>query len=192
MNIFIDAYNLLKQLHATTRVSVKQKNVFLQQLKTFARLKKHNIFLVYDGGELERLDITRDGSIAIMHSGYTFSADDIIKQKMVHYAPEHSLLVSDDRELCDYLAYAGYAAIATHHFYRLLQQDNEILSHVASMKKGSAQKMPGYMCAGDIDNVMQEASLYPDEKNVDIEDDDSYSQTLSKKEKKLKKIVKKI
>lgn len=190
MNIFIDAYNLLKQLHGVTQVSAQQKERFMDQLNQFARAKGHAIYLVYDGGSLSRPESEHVGVLTIIHSGYKLSADDVIKQKMLHYASEHTLLVSDDRQLCDYLAAAGFAALGTADFYTLMKQDIK-KTEAAFMKKGVAHKIPGYSSTPEIDQLMQESGLYGYEKELESQQD-NYPEKLSKKEKKLKKLVKKL
>ena len=192
MNIFIDAYNLLKQLHAVTQVTAQQKHIFIDQLKQFARAKGHTIYLVYDGGELARPYAEHAGPLTIIHSGHKLSADDVIKQKMLHYAHEHALLVSDDRQLCDYLAAAGFAAIGTSNFYKLMQQDIK-KTNAAFMKQGVAHKNPGYSSTPELDALMHQSGSYDYEKeDLEGDDDTLYPQGLSKKEKKLKKLVKKL
>lgn len=191
MNIFIDAYNLLKQLHAATHVSANQKNKFMDQLKQFARSKGHHIYLVYDGGESARPETEHSGPITIIHSGYKLSADDVIKQKISHYAHEHTLLVSDDRQLCDYVAMTGYAALGTTNFYKLMQSDIR-KENVAIFKQGVAHKSPGYLSTPDLDQLMQEAGSIGYYKDDDNFAESPYCQQLSKKEKKLKKLVKKL
>jgi predicted RNA-binding protein with PIN domain len=191
MNIFIDAYNLLKQLHAVTQVSASQKHKFMDQLKQFARSKKHHIYLVYDGGESARSESEHLGPVTIIHSGYKLSADDVIKQKISHYAHEHTLLVSDDRQLCDHVAMSGYAALGTKNFYKLMQTDIQ-KEQAAFIKQGVAHKNPGYSSTPELDQLMQEAGTvgyYKDEENFS---DNSFPEQLSKKEKKLKKLVKKL
>jgi len=191
MNIFIDAYNLLKQLHAVTQVSATQKHKFMDQLMQFARSKGHHIYLVYDGGESARSESEHSGPVTIIHSGYKLSADDVIKQKISHYAHEHTILVSDDRQLCDYVAMAGFAALGTSNFYKLMQSDIR-KENVAIMKQGVAQKNPGYASTPELDQLMQEAGTVGYYKDDDNFVESPYPQQLSKKEKKLKKLVKKL
>ncbi len=192
MNIFIDGYNLLKQLHGVKNVSDAEKSSFSSQLKKFIHYRHHQVFLVYDGGDHAHPTISRLGDLTIIQSGYYMSADDVIKQRMMHYAQEHTLLVSDDRQLCDYVAAAGYASLGTTDFYTLLQKDiDKDESH--NMKQGSAHKFSGYVSTAEIDDLMHLASCcdYQKESECVIEDA-SHLQKLSKKEKKLKKLVKKL
>ncbi len=191
MNIFIDGYNLLKQLHAATQVSASQKRIFIDQLKQFARGKGHHIYLVYDGGESARAESEHSGPVTIIHSGYRLSADDVIKQKISHYAHEHTILVSDDRQLCDHVAMSGYAALGTANFYKLMKSDIQ-KEQAAFIKKGLANKAPGYASTPELDQLMQEAGTVGYYKDSEEPADNSFPQHLSKKEKKLKKLVKKL
>ncbi len=191
MNIFIDAYNLLKQLHAVTQVTAAQKNLFMDQLKRFARSKGHHIYLVYDGGESSRPESEHSGPVTIIHSGYKLSADDVIKQKISHYAHEHTILVSDDRQLCDHVAMAGYAALGTANFYKLMKSDIQ-KEQAAFIKRGVAHKNPGYASTPELDQLMQQAGSEGYYKDEEALSEFSHPQQLSKKEKKLKKLVKKL
>ncbi len=191
MNIFIDAYNLLKQLHAIAQVSAHQKHIFIHQLKQFARSKGHHIYLVYDGGESSRPESELIGPVTIVYSGYTLSADDVIKQKIVHFAHEHTILVSDDRQLCDYVAVSGYAALGTSSFYKLMKSDIQ-KEQAACIKQGIPHKTPGYASTPELDKLMHEASSIDYYKDIELFQETSHPQQLSKKEKKLKKLVKKL
>lgn len=192
MNIFIDAYNLLKQLHGVTQVSPSQNYKFIEQLKRFAHAKKHTVYLVYDGGQSARAESEHSGPITIIHSGYKLSADDIIKQKILNYAHEHTILVSDDRELCDYVSSARFATLGTSDFYKLMKQDIQ-KQNVAYMKTGVAEKRAGYASSEELDKLMHEASSIGYYKEDSDELQEKYFPTqLSKKEKKLKKLVKKL
>lgn len=191
MNIFIDAYNLLKQLHAVAQVSEAQRRAFIDQLSRFARNKGHHIYLVYDGGQSARPESEHVGPVAIIHSGYKLSADDVIKQKILNFATEHTILVSDDRQLCDYVASAGFATIGTSNFYKLMRA---AIQHEDAMfvKKGTAQKNPGYMSTPELDQLMHEASSIGYYKEHESVPEPHTNNQLSKKEKKLKKLAKKL
>ena len=141
MNIFIDAYNLLKQLYGVKLVSETQNNHFIELIKRFARAKKHAIFVVYDGGSSSRPEIDKLGSVSIIHSGYALSADDVIKQKIVSFAPEHTILVSDDRALCDAVSASGFATFGTSEFYRFMQHDT-LQQQKSAMKTGVSTQKP--------------------------------------------------
>ncbi|MBY0109596.1 MAG: NYN domain-containing protein [Candidatus Babeliaceae bacterium] len=191
MNIFIDAYNLLKQLHAVKLVSAHQKNTFIDELKQFARNKGHHIYLVYDGGESFRPESDHIGPITIIHSGHRLSADEVIKQKILNFAHEHTILVSDDRQLCDYVAMSGFAALGTANFYKLIKADIQ-KEQRAFIEKSIAHKNPYYSSNPELDELMHEAGSVGYYKDIELCEESHHPQRLSKKEKKLKKLVKKL
>ena len=191
MNIFIDAYNLLKQLHGATQVSEQQRDAFLDRLRRFTQLKRHHIYLVYDGGPASRSESERLGLVTVIHSGYTLTADDIIKRKILSFAQEHTILVSDDRQLCDYVSAAGFATLGTLNFYTVLKSALH-KEQAACAQHGVAHKHPDYMSTAELDKLMQYASTvgYYKEEGTVFESDNV--KKASKSEKKLKKLARKL
>lgn len=190
MNILIDAYNVLKQVHSHKQVTASQVHQFIVRVRQFAQVNKHQALIVFDGGSSAHIERETTGPCTIIYSGHKQTADDVIKQQVRHFRPENTLVVTDDRQLSDQVGMAGFATMGSVDFYRFMQQELQAPT-ADGLKKGLAHKNPGYQSSPELDELMHHASAIGYYKELE-EPPFPDHEKLSKKEKKLKKLVKKL
>ncbi len=54
MIILIDGYNVLKQVYPSTQISEAQRQQFINQLRSYGKIKQHKVVLVFDAGPFDR------------------------------------------------------------------------------------------------------------------------------------------
>jgi predicted RNA-binding protein with PIN domain len=99
MKLIVDAYNLIKQVFGTKRVSDHELHNIIAILKRYAR--KKNIFLemIFDGGISNWLSKEQHEGVTVIYVGRGHSADDYIKEYLEEHKNADFLLVSSDHEL---------------------------------------------------------------------------------------------
>ncbi len=191
MILLVDGYNLLKYIIKKDFATEKERNWLLSELTEYARAKKHSIIIVFDGGPYERPTYTKRGQVAILYSGTRQSADDVIKEHVSHYPASRLLIVSSDRGLYSFAARARVATVDVEAFYVLMREKKQPALRL-ERAKGSAQKLHTEKNK-ELDTLMQEASevlMYKD--NEGQNHSGKTTQKLSKEERKLLKITKKL
>lgn len=93
--IIIDGYNLLAVTEHSNREGL------IRAVATYAKLKNHDIVIVFDGtkgggGELNR---SMESGIEVMYSPLTVQADDIIEEMLALPNKGNPLVVSSDRRI---------------------------------------------------------------------------------------------
>lgn len=196
MLLIIDAYNVLKQATSSKFIEEEQKTAFIKKLEKYAAQKNNKIIVVFDGGESYGPETIKIGAISVMYAGYGASADDLIKklfmQKTIN--PLQVILVSSDRELCAFAYNFKIYSIDSHEFYSLLTDALAQKKQIAYKMHGALIKAHGYESTDEIDALMKEASsiaLYKYEV-IDSDSRKSASNTLSKHQKKAKRLIKKL
>lgn len=121
--IVIDGCNVLRSGGDARPVGDVQKKDFIARLGSYARLKKHIVTVVFDGGFASRPEYYTEAGVTIWHSGYDYSADDVVKRlvKEASY-PFETLVVSSDRELNDCAERHNIVSIDSVVFKKFLQQ----------------------------------------------------------------------
>lgn len=192
MLLIIDAYNILKQMSHAQLIDDAQRTAFIKKIESYAHEKNNQVILVFDGGEYVRPTKYSFGSVTVIYAGFNDSADDVIKQIVLRGVnPTQTILVSSDRELCNFVTNFRIATIDSPDFFQLL-------SHTAKPKAtsltGIAQKIPGYESSSELDALMEEASavgMYKQEE-VDNANRVRAARQETKQNKKLKRLVKKL
>ena len=189
MILFIDAYNLLRQLLSAAEIDQGAHKAIERELGSFAGTHGHTAFMVYDGPSYATHVATegRGSRFVIMHSGNQ-TADDVIKRHIVEYPVEKTLIISQDRELCAYVARRGYHSIDPLDFYHYVKNSGQ-KGTVARKLQGPLVKLSAEQDSG-IDALMHEASLQPFYKEVHDNTGDYGTSKKSKKEKKMHRIIK--
>ena len=143
MIIVIDAYNLIKQVISANFVEDKLRQQFLVRLNNYAKSKKLDIKLIFDGvnnldniNNFKNLDITYANNYNSLNN---YSADDYIKDLIYKYYKnaysDKILLVTSDRELLDYAKEHKTDAIKSPKFYSyLLSFEKEKLKYKNSLE----------------------------------------------------------
>lgn len=195
MIIVIDAYNLLKQILKSNFVTPKEKDLFIDEVRRYASYKNHDIVIVFDGGSNKYPVYQNIGRVNIIHSGFIKSADEVIKDYVSKNKANNILLVSSDAELCLFVSKLKKPTIDSDLFYKLITEHLEKPEIRVEKSAGKAVKLIKIEENSELDAFMQEASnilMYKEE----IDDANNIKQKkkniLSKNEKKLLKITKKL
>jgi len=194
MILLIDAYNILKQFGNTHTISAAERQKFIKQVERYARSRGHEAYIVFDGGDLPRSTQSVYGPIRVIYSGYTSSADDVLKILCQKLQRLSVMLVSSDRDVCSFASFYGIACLDAHLMHELVHEQS--VTQEVTMVKSNAQiiKRAGHESSEDIDALMHEAAA---SMLVKAEDGDQKMRakaptTLSKTEKKIKKLVNKL
>lgn len=195
MIVLLDAYNILKQTQPKLEISDAQRRAFIDRVERYAHVRDHRVFIVFDGGESRFSTKSNRGSSVVIYSGTQQSADDVVKRLCAEYAHKQVVVVSSDRQVCAYANLKGAVCLDANLWESVLAGASQNVSPVALVKDtGIAHKRPGHESSAELDALMQQASA---QMMVKAEDDHevcrkSAKQTLSKAEKQLKKLVKKL
>lgn len=195
MIVLLDAYNILKQTQPTREISDAQRRAFIDRVERYAHARDHAVFIVFDGGTGRFPSKSNRGPVQVIYSGTQQSADDVVKRLCAEYAQKQVVVVSSDRQVCAYASLKGAVCLDADLWESVLAGARENVSPVALVKDtGVAHKRPGHESTAELDALMQQASS---QMMVKAEDDHevcrkSAKQTLSKAEKQLKKLVKKL
>jgi predicted RNA-binding protein with PIN domain len=159
MLIIVDAYNVIKQVISKKKITSIQRRSFLNLLLVYSKRKGHQIVAVFDGYCDDDSCLNTFGSIRIIYSGATQTADEYIKEYLEKCDPQNSLLVSSDNELNRVADLLGIPSIDAKHFYRFLQekvivQKNNLVKSTQQAIKTSAESNNALDC------IMEEGSLY--------------------------------
>lgn len=188
MIILIDAYNVLKYIYSGEFISEVTRQNFLKMLNNYARMKHHHLIAVFDGGATEYPLKEKSGLVEIIYSGNKYSADDILKKLINEFLGHEVMLVSSDRTLGVYANKYTIPALDSDEFYKLLIQKPDM----SEQKSGQIMKRKGHKSSGEVDALMHQLAKLIDKDEEISEKRMPSSHTLSKKEKKLLKIVKKL
>lgn len=196
MIILLDAYNILKQHQPTRDIGEAQRRAFIDRVATYAHLREHTIFVVFDGGSGRFPSKSYVNPITVIYSGIEQSADDVLKRLSVEYAHKQTMLVSSDRQLCSSVQSQGVVCLDADVWESVLAGARDVLATALPTKSGEqAHKRAGYESSAELDALMQRASeqmMVKDEQGGFAARRVPAKQTLSKEEKKIQKLVKKL
>ena len=189
MILIIDGYNILKQCSEHLLVTDSEREQFIRLLARYAALKKHEIIVVFDGGDYDRPTSFAGKGIRIMYSGQYVTADQTIQQ-LIDGRPQNTALITSDRALRLYAEHRGVISLVSDEFYQFIKR--ELNPAYPEKKKQSLRKITQNSSA-ELDKLMQEFSSDAD---IKLEDQREVSltkkRTLSKHEKKIHKVIKKL
>jgi predicted RNA-binding protein with PIN domain len=193
MILVIDGYNLLKQIIKSSFATPTERQLFITDISKYARNKNHTVVLVFDGGPYTYPMREKTKDLTIVYSGMKQSADEYIKNYIQQQEPSSILVVSSDKGLSSFAAREGVPYIGALTFYRIMKEEKSTL-YVAKAA-GKAQKLMGHESNPELDALMQEASstlMYKDEASAEQPEPKAHGSKLSKNEKKLLSILKKL
>lgn len=125
MILIIDGYNVLKQQEYGTFIEETTRAALAHRLQKYAKKKKHEIILVFDGGQFAWPTNEMFGAVQVVYAGAGKSADEYI----VHYVAENKhkdfLLISSDRALARSLASFDVPAVDALDFMELVRQSEQ-------------------------------------------------------------------
>ncbi len=195
MIIIIDAYNVLKQKSNTSYVSTEEITLFLKLLVEYADKKGHSLVAIFDGGPYHWPHEHTIGNVTVIHSGTRLSADDIIKRCLDSAEPHNTVLATSDRELCIYASDHGVPSIDSVDFARLVESNSDynVMRVVKSQQPVKRMREQGL---SEFDQLMEKASQVMIYKDEDISPTSPAphkgGKKISKQEKKLQRVVKKL
>ncbi len=171
-----------------------QRMWLIKMLTAYARKKKNNLLVVFDGGPFYwPSEQEKNKYITIVFSGQKMNADEYLKGYIIENKINEILLVTDDRQIADVAHECSKPSIGSKHFYNLVQ---DALSAQALKKPENAQisKLSGKPEHEMIDSLMHEAAkMLTPEKSEDVHvATRKRTQKLSRHDKKLMKLLKKL
>lgn len=194
MTIIIDGYNLLKQREPHGYISEEQRSLLLNQLRSYAVKRGHDIVLMFDGGSMPWISREHQNGILVIYSGWQITADDAIKEYIDEYSARDLLLVSSDAELCRWASERSVASIDAHYFWIIVE---DVIKH--EPKKDTAE--PSIVKTTKrvdeaLDAIMREAAetVYDKDKTTRVRNHarKRLPRTSSKKDRLLKKKLDKL
>lgn len=195
MIILLDAYNILKRDQPTRDISEGQRRTFIDRVANYARLREHTVFIVFDGGTGRFPSKSYVNPVTVIYSGTEQSADDVLKRLCVEYAHKQTMLVSSDRQLCHCAQAQGVVCLDAEVWESVLTGARDVVQAALPVKPGEAHKRAGHESSAELDALMQRASeqmMVKDEEGGFAGRRAPAKQTLSKEEKKIQKLVKKL
>ncbi len=152
-NILIDGYNLIGTTHKNLE---KARNDLIQGLSRYAKIKQHEITVIFDGWKAGQALETREriGGINVIYSRLGEKADQVIKNILAS-ATKPWIAVSSDREIYQFAEKRSHAALTRDEFgakldsaFALGGQDDagehpedEDSDQAATAKKGNPRKL---------------------------------------------------
>lgn len=194
MVIIIDGYNLLKQITKQVFVTEAERTRFISQLGTYAHSQKHEVYIVFDGGPYIRPTKIAYKHVTVIYSGQNQSADDYIKNYIAQVRTKDILVVSTDRKITSFAKQHGIITVDSLDFYQVITRLREKNNITVAQSSGQARKLSDVENP-ELDALMQETRrvIYKQEdQENNLRDKTGNPQQISKKAKKLLKIVKKL
>lgn len=196
MIIIIDGYNVLKQQEHGTFIEDSVRLALAHRLQRYARQKKHDIMLVFDGGPSPWPTQELKGAVQIVYAGNGKSADEFITHYVTDHKQKDFMLVSSDRALARSLAPFEVPVVDAIDFMQLVRQSEKYPPH-QKKQNGQLIKTTSKIDAV-LDELMQEASKHIQYKEEDENLDTACTQSSanrhkpSKQERKLQKKLTKL
>jgi predicted RNA-binding protein with PIN domain len=188
MKVIIDGYNLFKRVAGSSQVSQRQLAMLLQQVQRYARLKKHEILVVFDGGLMPWASSEqRDEHFTIVYAGSGLTADQYIMTYLQEHKQRPIVVVSSDRQIQRDAQHEKADVVETAVFWALVRQTLEKpegKKAVTPILKTTEARHE------ELDKLMSQASMFF--KREDEEPRSGRAQRISKKERAYKQILKKL
>lgn len=192
MHIIIDGYNILKLVYDTTHITDHQRQSFIFSLNHYATIKDHDITLVFDGGPYDRTTKIPQKSIDVLYAGPHISADEVIINLLDRSQPSTTLIVTSDRVINQEASDRGFISLDSEEFYTILRQSLRQKKVTSSHQEHKAHKHADHQSSAQLDALMEMASQVVLTKPEDIPSLPDHEQKLSKKEKKMHDLLKKL
>jgi len=206
--IVIDGYNLLHQIFPRVRGELdKQRKEFIKHLSFYKKTKADSIkeiIVVFDGGSWGRATREVRGGVTVIFSGQKSSADEWIIDYVNRKPGEELLLVTLDRELIQLCKGRNIEVMRVLDFYQILEKtllqsaEDDFLEKKRvseQVEKYEEETAVASVESEALDLLMRQASIKLEQKDG-FEDEeverDGESRTLSKKEKKRQRVLKKL
>jgi predicted RNA-binding protein with PIN domain len=191
MQLLLDGYNILKKVKKISHISDSERQKFIKQLNNYAHKKNLSLILVFDGGPFSWPQQEKISSfLIVIYSGANESADDYIKSYLDQHKNNDILLVSSDRELTTYARHYSIASLDSYEFLQFFNAMEKPLQATSNIS-GKALKLTT-KSTQELDLLMEQINLNKVKKEPEPLPHKEKSQKLSKKERELMKIIKKL
>ncbi|HBS48378.1 TPA: hypothetical protein DEO28_00315 [Candidatus Dependentiae bacterium] len=210
MKIIIDGYNLLRNIYHKEKGKLeKQRDLFIRQLGIYRHKKGNDLIVVFDGGLFGHATREIRNGVVIIFSGQKLSADDWIFNYVQNNPNEELLLITYDRQLKDRCKRFGVDSLGVNEFYSILQdcllgevesdlkKDVSTGENIEKYEMDEHENFPRFNKLIDseaLDLLMSQTDLSHYRKDETENDNKKFkkSHSLSKKEKKVYKKLKKL
>lgn len=195
MTIVVDGYNFIKHVIGASFLSDREIKHWLDTFHRYMTLRHNKVIVVFDAGPGYYKTTELHGDVTVLYSGQQQSADDLIKDWLQKHQGKDILLVTSDRDICDFASRLNLVSVGSDDFYRVfksvMEQEDEYEQEISGMvHKISEDSTP------ELDELMEIGSraLVAD----DVHRDDSVpirvrsGKKASKQSKKLMKKIEKI
>jgi len=194
MIILVDGYNVLKQLYGGQIISEQQRCSFIKQLAAYKKVRSHKkIIVIFDGGPDQWPSEEKIRGISVVYAGALQTADEYIYSFLKDHKAKatNMVLVSSDRQLCEWASDYGVVSIDAQEFYMLVQQ--ALKPPVKSFKSQQIVKMSENSLP-ELDALMWEATaqVVPKQEDWLPGEREAKQRKLSKRERALLEKVKKL
>lgn len=195
MIIIVDGYNVLKNIDRDATIDKHKRALFVQHLYKYARLKGHNIILVFDASPSLYSSKEQHNCITVIYSGTKQTADEYIMDYINSQSSDIILVVSSDRKIAGYAAQKNIVTLEALLFYSLMQ---------SAIDKGKPQRITQRIRKltteenPELDALMEEAIQNSASKHKDKEIEETSkilgtgAKKRSKEERRLESILKKL
>lgn len=193
MIVLIDGYNLLKRIHGVA-CTEKERSAFVNLMGNYVRKRIHNkVLIFFDAGPCVYPQEEKQKGIPIFFSGEHKTADDLIMEYITEHKNKELLVVTYDREIKEYARAHAIETIEPELFYQRVKTiiAPTVQSNKAdiTIKKLTQEEDPelDYLMHSYSKILPQESYEHDENKNMRIR-----SQTMTKKEKREKKMWEKL
>jgi predicted RNA-binding protein with PIN domain len=218
MVILVDGYNVLKLIFPGVRGCLdKQRTQFIKQLGYYKSKKQteiNDIIVVFDAGPFKHASREVKNGIVVIYSGQKSSADEWIVNYVMRNKPQKTLLITNDRKLIDQVGELNCESLGSLDFFNLVQnsilqstvkrnnfltndvKNTDLRRYDESDVNWLDEDTPGIDKIA-LEFLMENASIQVAQKDNDLDEhkktpQKGNSQRLSKKEKAVVKIIKKL
>ncbi len=196
MILLIDGYNVLKLRLGGGHLSAAQRNAFVRQVERYVTSLRHEAIIVFDGERAED-DYGSKPPVQVLYAGHRRTADQLITELCYRYRNQEQLVISSDRDICHVASSWGITCMDADGFLNLLAKPLQETKIVFQKSQGTLQKRPGHASNPELDALMGVAGrvvqIKPEDEIRETSEDQALrGKKLSKYERKVTKLVRKL
>jgi predicted RNA-binding protein with PIN domain len=193
LKVIIDGYNLVKKIAKVQHISSKDRDRYLKELGIYAKNKRLDMIVVFDGGESSFNYTELIYGLEVIYTGFLESADDYINRYMAkHNYQQELIVVTSDREIIDFAKSRKIDFLRSEEFYSLVLANDFCNQQEAALHKNKLNKTTNSNNQ-ELDDLMEQASLQIQTKNETLVcTNKDYAKKKSKLEKQIARKLKKL
>lgn len=196
MVIIVDGYNVFKNVYKKTHITDKERLAGLHNLALYGKIKDHAIIVVFDGGLYSYPAKERHATIEVIYTGRALDADGYIRQYIERKKNQEIVVITSDNELAQSLKQSASVVIESEVFYRFVLDGISVQRRsIAEQKSPHIRKLTTREQDEDVDALMEKYGAMPipgKQDDYETGHTNSSADTLSKHERKLLHILKKL